>query len=98
MPRITVTTETPAREGHPTVLLDEQVRSIHLDTGHAAAQLVERLAWAIVDAEQAETGADGPVSPPERIARDDARRARFGARRQLRSPRRIASFTGVRIA
>jgi hypothetical protein len=54
MPRIIVTTELrPDQE--PAVLLNERVHSVHLSTGHAAAQLVERLAWAIVDAEQAET-------------------------------------------
>ncbi|HYB24695.1 MAG TPA: hypothetical protein VED41_12915 [Solirubrobacteraceae bacterium] len=37
------------------VLLDEHVHSVHLSSGHAAAQLVERLAWAIKDAESAET-------------------------------------------
>jgi hypothetical protein len=36
------------------VLLDEQVRSLHLSSDHAAAQLIERLAWAISDAEDAE--------------------------------------------
>jgi len=98
MPRITVTTETPAREGQPTVLLDEQVRSIHLDTGHAAAQLVERLAWAIVDAEYAETPADQTTQAGAPIATNDLALAHSRARRQIRSPRRIASFTGVRIA
>ena len=39
------------------VLLDEHVHSVHLSSGHAAAQLVERLAWAISDAEQAEPAA-----------------------------------------
>jgi hypothetical protein len=36
------------------VLLDEEVHSVHLSTGHAATQLVERLAWAVSDAEAAE--------------------------------------------
>jgi hypothetical protein len=36
------------------VLLDERVTSIHLSDGHAAEQLVERLAWAVTDAEEAE--------------------------------------------
>ena len=56
MPRIIVTADPIS--AHPTdeapVLLDEQVRSVHLSTGHAAAQLVERLAWAVSDAENAE--------------------------------------------
>lgn len=55
MPRITVTTDTLAAKGEPAVLLDEEVRSIHLESGHAAAQLIERLAWAILDAEETET-------------------------------------------
>ena len=36
------------------VLLEEHVHSVHLSSGHAAAQLVERLAWAVSDAEHAE--------------------------------------------
>ena len=98
MPRITVTAETPAREGRPVVLFDEQVRSIHLDTGHAAAQLVERIAWAIVDAEHAETPQDAPAAPPVLLASNEPRRPRFGARPQTRPSRRVVSFTGVRVA
>ena len=36
------------------VLLDEKVGSIHLRDEHAAEQLIERLAWAVNDAEDAE--------------------------------------------
>ncbi len=36
------------------VLLDERVSSIHLADGHAAEQLIERLAWAVTDAEENE--------------------------------------------
>jgi hypothetical protein len=36
------------------VLLDERVHSVHISSDHGAAQLVERLAWAITDAETAE--------------------------------------------
>jgi len=43
----TLTRETP-------VLLDEHVSSIHLCDGHAAEQLIERLAWAVTDAEDAQ--------------------------------------------
>ncbi|HEU0250298.1 MAG TPA: hypothetical protein VFR48_06200 [Solirubrobacteraceae bacterium] len=35
------------------VWLDERVQPVHLSTDHAAAQFVERLAWAISDAEDA---------------------------------------------
>jgi hypothetical protein len=56
MPRIIVTAEpvSSRRTGEAPVLLDEQVQSVHLSSGHAASQLVERLAWAISDAEDAE--------------------------------------------
>jgi hypothetical protein len=63
MPRIIVTTDAIASK--PTddtpVLLEEHVHSVHLSTGHATAQLIERLAWAIGDAERAE-GAHGALS------------------------------------
>jgi hypothetical protein len=73
MPRIIVTTDpTERREGSP-VLLDERVHSVHLSTQHAAAQLVERIAWAIGDAEEAErASALRRVRPPRRPARPRA--------------------------
>jgi hypothetical protein len=49
MVRIIVTTE----QSEP-VLLDEHVVLGHLSDGHAAAQLVQRLRWAVTDAEDAE--------------------------------------------
>jgi hypothetical protein len=54
MPRIIVTTDLSPVIDDTAVLLDEEVFSVHLSTGHAAGQLVERLAWAIGDAEAAE--------------------------------------------
>jgi len=54
MPRIIVTTDLNRDAIGQPILLDEHVRSVHLSTDHAAAQLVERLAWAIVDAEASE--------------------------------------------
>jgi hypothetical protein len=59
MARIIVTTDPVGQRdaGSPRetpVLLDEQVESIHLSDGHAADQLIERLAWAVTDAENAE--------------------------------------------
>jgi len=90
MPRITVTADSSAPNSAPLVLLDEHVRSVHLDTDHAAAQLVERLAWAIIDAEDAETPARDSADPP--VAQRSQGRAR---RRPARSLRRIALFSGV---
>ena len=67
MPRIIVTTDpaSPSTLGDASVLLSESVNSVHLSTDHAAGQLVERLAWAITDAERAELAA--AKRSPERI-------------------------------
>ena len=54
MPRIIVTTDPSPSSGEASVWLDEHVHSQHLSTDHAAAQFVERLAWAISDAEDAD--------------------------------------------
>jgi hypothetical protein len=58
MARIIVTADSEVRRSTPSgdgqVLLDERVTSIHLSDGHAAEQLIERVAWAVTDAEQVE--------------------------------------------
>ncbi|MGA2453720.1 MAG: hypothetical protein ABSG93_09395 [Solirubrobacteraceae bacterium] len=99
MPRIIVTTDAVASglTGETPVLLEEHVHSVHLSTGHASAQLIERLAWAIGDAERAEgAGAEGArpdvahaerSSPRERAAtnrrRSSASRTRTRTRRAV---------------
>jgi hypothetical protein len=50
MARIIVTTD-PTTDHSAPVLLDESIYSIHLNNDHNAAQLLERLGWAISDAE-----------------------------------------------
>ena len=55
MPRIIVMADRAGERAPEKILLDEEVRSVHLSTDHAASQLVERLAWAIEDAEVTET-------------------------------------------
>jgi hypothetical protein len=50
MPRLIVTTDAATNPAAP-VLLDESVYSVHLANDHNAAQLIERLGWAISDAE-----------------------------------------------
>jgi len=50
MARIIVTTD-PRTDHAAPILLDESVYSLHLDNEHNAAQLIERLGWAITDAE-----------------------------------------------
>jgi len=60
MARIIVTTDPFGELGGPAilegvpVLLDERVESVHLSNDHAAKQLIERLSWAVTDAERAE--------------------------------------------
>jgi hypothetical protein len=56
VPRIIVTTDPAHLIDDSPVLLDERVHSVHLSSNHAAAQLIERLIWAIGDAEDAESG------------------------------------------
>jgi hypothetical protein len=50
MARIIVTADSTPDRAAP-VLMDESVYSIHLHNEHNAAQLIERLGWAISDAE-----------------------------------------------
>ena len=50
MPRIIVTTD-PTEQRDAPVLLEERVCSAHLASDHSAAQLIQRLGWAINDAE-----------------------------------------------
>lgn len=52
MPRIIVIPETGQRPVEK--YLDEEVRGVHLNDEHSAVQFLERLAWAIADAERAE--------------------------------------------
>ena len=52
MPKIIVITEAKGSEG--TITLEERVVAAHLEDDHTAAQLVERVGWAILDAEDAE--------------------------------------------
>ena len=62
MPRIIVATEDPHIPDGVGVTLDEDVRAVHLSTGHATSQLVERIAWAVRDAEAHSQGKRGMTS------------------------------------
>jgi hypothetical protein len=53
MARITVTTEHTERPDAD-VLLDEWVYPDHLSDGDTAAQLIERIGWAVTDADDVE--------------------------------------------
>ena len=53
MARIIVTTEQSERPDAP-VLLDEWIYPDHLCDDHSAAQLIERIGWAVTDAHDVE--------------------------------------------
>jgi hypothetical protein len=61
MPRIFITTE-PTDMPHAGVMLDERIATDDLASDHFAAQLIERISWALVDAEN--TGHQ-PTGQPE---------------------------------
>ncbi len=54
MPRIIVTADPP--DADSPVTLNEQVESVHVDSAHASRQLLDRVVWAIQDAERVEQG------------------------------------------
>jgi hypothetical protein len=59
MARIIVTTDPSERPDDP-VLLDEFVCPDHLSDDHSAAQLMERLGWAVTDAENTQRAEQSP--------------------------------------
>jgi hypothetical protein len=54
MPRIVVTTEPRLPASETSVLMDERIVTTDLDSDHFAAQLIERIGWALLDADGAE--------------------------------------------
>jgi hypothetical protein len=58
MPEILVAAKTDRREDPTIVLYRERVTPADVEDDHSAAQLIERVAWALSDAEQAEQDAD----------------------------------------
>jgi hypothetical protein len=61
MPRVQVLTDIPGR--NPETLLTERLPSEMLSNAHYADQLVERMGWALVDAEEIE---QQPMPPTAR--------------------------------
>jgi hypothetical protein len=53
MPRIIVLAECQA-DPDPRVVMEERVLVAHFESDHSSAQLLERLGWAIVDADELE--------------------------------------------
>jgi hypothetical protein len=53
MPQIIVTADMPAGEGEPPIMFRERVTVTDFESQHFANQLVERLGWAVGDADEA---------------------------------------------
>jgi hypothetical protein len=53
MARILITTDRTRRRGR-NVMLDERIATSDLDSDHFAAALIERIGWALVDADDVE--------------------------------------------
>src|SRR5271166_1746220 len=90
MPRIIVTSDLSPLSADAPVWLDEQLQSVHLSTAHAATQLIERLAWAVSDAENA-----ARERPAHRLQPDRELRRRRSATRP-RATRSRGSTRGSR--
>jgi hypothetical protein len=58
MPHIIVTADRTDDRGESPVMLNERVNATDFESGHFAARLVERLGWAVADADEAEKVTD----------------------------------------
>ena len=52
MPQIIVTADKPSGDGEPPIMFQERVNVSDFESEHFAAQLVERLGWAVGDADE----------------------------------------------
>ena len=72
--RATVTHADLEYEG--SITLDERVTSADLRSGHHSAQLIERVGWAVHDADDVERADVETGDPPSARSRTSARRAK----------------------
>jgi hypothetical protein len=65
MPRIiiTITTGVGSDRFGPPVMMDEEVRTDHLNDDHSSLRLLERICWAIEDAEELEDASRAASQP-----------------------------------
>lgn len=61
MPRIIVMSESNSNGRAGAITLDERVASADMRSGHHAAQLIERVGWAVHDADEVEQEAPAPA-------------------------------------
>lgn len=67
MPEILVTTNS-RDDGESVVLFKERIGLVDLESDHYSAQLIERLGWALVDADDLEDTRAGEPSGPTSAA------------------------------
>ena len=58
MPHIIVTADGTEQGGEGPVMLNERINATDFESGHFAARLVERIGWAVADADEAEKVTD----------------------------------------
>jgi hypothetical protein len=88
MPQIIVTADRPSDHGQGTVTLCERINVSDFESDHFAAMLVERLGWAVSDADQAE----------RESATDDQRASATADEREFASaPERESVSAGGRV-
>lgn len=63
MPQIIVTADRPNERGEGPVMLNERVSAADFESEHFAARLVQRLGWAVTDADEAEQQASSAAAP-----------------------------------
>ncbi len=67
MPQIIVAADRGAAFGEGAVTFRERVNVADFESGHFAAQLIERLGWAVEDADQVERRREEPVADADRV-------------------------------
>jgi len=69
MPQILVTADRPHDDGSA-VLLRERISMLDLESDHFSARLLERLGWALVDADEIEDTAGGETAAADGAVAD----------------------------
>ena len=63
MPQIIVIADRPNKRGEGPVMLNERVNAADFDSEHFAARLIERVGWAVTDADEAERQGTNAARP-----------------------------------
>jgi hypothetical protein len=92
MPRIIVMANTPGGGGERAVMFTERVTASDFESDHFQTQLVERLGWAVGDAQEVEQGRQAepdhdeePAPRPERqVSEPEPRHQSIGRRQPAR--------------